>query len=105
VRLSVVDRLGAVAVRVEQERAVVVGRVLRALARRAVVAVAGGRADPPELVDELARRRQPGDVQAPRDRVVRVRGGEREVVPLGEVVARVRLLAPERAQQGRVEPL
>jgi hypothetical protein len=51
----VLDSLGAVSVRVEQEPAVVVLAVLRARARCAVVAVAGFRSDAPELVHVSAR--------------------------------------------------
>jgi hypothetical protein len=47
---AVVYGLGAVSVRVEQERPVVVAAVLRARPGRSVVAVARGRPDLPELV-------------------------------------------------------
>ena len=47
----VVDRLRAVAVRVEQEAAVVVGAVLGTQARLAVVAIAGVDSRLPERVD------------------------------------------------------
>jgi hypothetical protein len=59
----VVDRLGAAAVGVEQERAVVVRHVLGPRTGRAVVAVPGGRAHPPELVDRGTRAHAEADVQ------------------------------------------
>ena len=66
----VVDRLGAVAVGVEQEAAVVVVAVLGPRPRRAVVAMARVRAGAPERLDELARARAEGDVQPARHRVL-----------------------------------
>ena len=54
-QLAVVDGLGAVAVRVEQERAVVVVAVPAARARLAGIAVAGAHAGLPERLDVLAR--------------------------------------------------
>jgi hypothetical protein len=98
-------RLGAVAVGVEQERAVVVVPVLGTGPGRAVVAVAGGGPDAPELVDVLARGRDERDVQAPGHRGLGARLSQREVVPLGELIVAVRLRDAERAQHRRVEPL
>src|SRR6266536_1524894 len=69
---AVMHRLRAVAVRVEQEPAVVIRPVLGAWSRRAVVAVAGFDADAPELVDVLARRRDKADVQPPGGRVLAI---------------------------------
>ena len=63
----VVDGLGAVAVGVEQERPVVLARlVLGAQPGRPVVAIAGLGADSPELVDLVARRGHEADVEPPR---------------------------------------
>ena len=101
--LVVVDRLGAVAVGVEQEAAVVVVAVLRAQAGLPVVAVAGVDARLPERVDVLARRGGEADVEAARGRLLGVRGRERELAPIDEPVGGVRPLDPERAQHGVVE--
>jgi len=100
-----VHRLGAVAVGVEQEGAVVVLAVLRPLAGRAVVAMARGAARLPERVDVRARGCREADVQPARGRVLGVRRGEREVVPLDELVARRGDLDLECAQDGAVERL
>ena len=54
----VVDGFRAVPVGIEEERAVVVVPVLRTRAGGAVVAVAGRRPDPPELVDVSPRGRR-----------------------------------------------
>src|SRR5919205_4473287 len=62
---AVVDGLHAVAVRVEDEGAVVVLPVLRARPRRAVVAIPRAGERVPEPVDVLARGRDEPDVQAP----------------------------------------
>jgi len=96
-----VHGLDAVPVRVEQEGAVVVLAVVLPRPRLAVGAVSGGRADPPELVDERAARRDEADVQAVRRLALR----QREVVPLDEVLVRVRLRDPEHRQHRLVEPL
>ena len=78
----VVDRLGAVAVGVEQEAAVVVVAVLGAQAGLAVVAVAGVDAGLPERVDVLARRRGEADVEAARRGLLGVRGREARTGPI-----------------------
>src|SRR5207249_11189937 len=103
--VAVVDRLGAVAVRVEEERAVVVVAVLRARTGWAVVPVARLRPDAPELVDLRARAGIEADVEAARHRMLAGRRGEREILPLGEVLVAVRPLAADRPQHGLVEPL
>ncbi len=101
----VVDRLGAVAVRVEQKRAVVVLRVLRPRPGWAVVPIAGRGAGPPEVVDVRTRGRHEPDVEVPRGRLLRVGRRQREVVPLGEGLARVASLDSDRAEHGLVEAL
>jgi hypothetical protein len=98
---AVVHGFGAVPVRVEEERAVVVVAVLRAQAGRAIVAVAGVGAGAPELVHALTRRRDERDVEPPRHRLLFVGPREREVVPLRVC----RLLDAERPQHGLVEAL
>jgi hypothetical protein len=99
----VVDRLGAVAVGVEQEAAVVVRPVLRTQPGLAVVAVARVDAGLAERVDVLARRRREADVEASGRRLRGVRGREGELVPLDEPVGGVRPLEPVRAQHRVVE--
>ena len=101
----VVDGLGAVAVGVEQEAAVVVVAVLGPRPRRAVVAVARLRAGAPERLDVLARARAEGDVQPARDRVRGVGRREREVVPLGEARVAVGGLDAQRLEHRVVEGL
>jgi hypothetical protein len=103
---------GAVAVGVEQKAAVVVVAVLRARPGRAVVAVTGVDSGPPEVVDLVPRCGAEADVQPGRDRMLDVRGRQREVVPLGELGAAVAkvaggagLLDPDRAEHGLVEAL
>ena len=80
---AVVHGFGAVAVRVEEERAVVVVAVLRTQPGRAVVWIARGGTRLPELVDVSARRGGEADVQPPRHRALGARRREREVAPLG----------------------
>jgi hypothetical protein len=99
----VVDGLGAVAVGVEQEAAVVVGAVLGARAGLAVVAVAGVDAGLPERVHVLARRRGEADVHAARDRLLVVGRGERELVVVDEPVLGPDALGAERSQHDVVE--
>jgi HAD superfamily hydrolase (TIGR01509 family) len=104
-RALVVDRLGAVAVGVEQERAVVVGPVLGPDARRAVVAVAGVDAGLPGLLDPVAVARHEADVQPAGDRVLGVGRGHAEVLPLAEGPGAVALIDAERLQDDVVEAL
>src|SRR5439155_934272 len=101
----VVHGLGAVAVRVEQEGAVVVRAVLGTRPRRAVVPVTGSGADTPELVDTIWRGRDEPDVEPPRRGPLRSRLRQREVVPLVEVLVGSRPGNAERTQKGLVEPL
>src|SRR5215212_2772157 len=101
---AVVDGLDAVAVRVEQEGAVVVVAVLRPWPRLAVALVAGARAGAPELVHVSMARSGEAHVQPPRDRARIVGLREGEVVPLDEPLAAVRPLDPERAEHGLAEP-
>ena len=100
-----VDRLDAVSVRIEQEGTVVVVAVLGPRAGPAVALVSGRRSRLPEPVDVLPRRGREADVQPPVTGVRVVRSREREVVPLGVVLAAVGLLDLERAKHRLVEAL
>jgi hypothetical protein len=109
VHAAVVHGLDAVAVRVEEERAVVVTGVLRAQAWPTVALVAGFEAALPERIDLGARARPEADVQTGR-RFITAR--DREVAPRGELRAAVaelagrsRLLDAYRAQHSLVEAL
>ena len=101
--LARVHRFDAVAVRVAQERAVVVLSVLRPRTGRAVVGVAGLDAGAVEGVDELVRRRVERDVEVPRDGLTV--GGDREIAPI-DVLGVVHVLrAAEHGEDGLVEAL
>ena len=99
----VVDRLDAVAVGIEEERAVV-GLVVDG--PRAGLAVARvPRPDPgvPERVDVVARAGDEGDVQTGRDGALGVGLGGAEVLPLVEVLGLVRQAVAEGREHGVVE--
>ncbi len=101
----VVHGLGAVAVRVEQEGAVVVVPVLRPRARRAVVAVARPRcrrARTRRRARATARRTRCAGRASPGARRRRLRARSR---PTRRTARRVRLLDAERPQHGLVEAL
>ena len=103
----VVNGLGAVAVGVEEKRAVVVVPVLGPRARRAVVAISRLRPGAPESVDLRPGRRDEGDVEAPRHGILFVCLGEREVGPLGESSGRCGFSRPRarRARSRRSAPM
>ena len=101
----VVDGLRAVAVGVEQERAVVVVAVLRPRARLAVAREAGPGARPPKLVHFGTRGRDETDVQAPGRRLAFRDRSDGEVVSFGDGQVRVGLLDPERREHEVVEAL
>ena len=97
--------LGAVAVGIEQERAVVAVAVLGSRARLAVVGEPGLGSDAPERVDLLDRRRDEADVEPPGDRVLRIGARQQEVLPLRERARSVGLVDSEGGQHCVVETL
>jgi hypothetical protein len=99
-RTAVVDGLRAVAVRVDQQGAVVLLVVLRPQPRLTVARVAGLRSCAPERVDVLTRACDERDMQAARQRPVFARLRHTEIVPLVEVAARERDRATERCKDG-----
>src|SRR3954462_11304062 len=100
-----VNGLDAVAVGVEEKGAVVVVAVLRTRARCAVVLVTGLGSGAPERVRGGARRRGEADVQAARHGVLLVNERQREVLPLGVVLAAARHADADGGQDGVVELL
>ena len=99
------DRLDAVAVGVEQEGAVVRGAVLRARARRSVVAVPGVDTRLPERVDLRAVAGAEADVEPACQRVLAVRRADGPVVPLDERGVRMPGLDTKDAQDRAIEAL
>ena len=100
-----VDGLDAVAVRVEQEAAVVRRPVDRARAGRAVVGMARIDAGLPERVDVRPVGRAEADVQATRHRVLGVRRPDVEVLPFDQLGVRMARLDAQRGEDGAVEAL
>src|SRR5262245_2798617 len=104
--VAVVDSLRTVAVRVEQERAVVVLPVMRPRAGHAVVSMPGVCTDAPELVHELLRRRGESNMEVSRDWIVAVGRGERELsLPDGVFLVTAAPPDPDRLQHGVVDRL
>ena len=101
----VMDRLDAVAIRVEQERAVVGRAVVRARPRRAVAGVPRVDPGPPERVDLRAVARAEANVQPAGDQVLAVRRTDPPVVPPDDVGARVTRPGAQGVQHGAVEAL
>jgi hypothetical protein len=101
-RVAVQAGFDAVAVRVAQEAAVVVRAVGGARAGRPVVSEAGILPRAPEGVHRGGVGRDEAHVHAGRDRVLIVRGGEVEVLPLDQPVLGARHLCAQRAEHGSV---
>src|SRR5207302_294187 len=99
------DRLGAVAVGVEQEPAVVRRGVLRARPRSAIVAVARVDAGPPKRVDLRAVAGAEADVEPAGHRVLAVRRPNGPVLPLDQPGVRVTGLDAQHGEHGAVEAL
>jgi hypothetical protein len=102
-RATVVDGLGAIAVRVEEEGAVVGLVIPRPETRVAVARMTRLRARAPERVDFLARARNERDVQTARHRPIFASLRHPEVVPLVEMIPRVRDNVTERREDCLVE--
>src|SRR5438270_11142328 len=98
-------RLDAVAVRVEQERAVVRRAVLRARPRRTVLAIPRVDARLPERVDLRAVAGAEAEVEPARHRVLPVRRPDVPVIPLDQLGVRMAGLDAQHAQDAAVEAL
>ena len=99
------DGLDAVAVGVEQERAVVVRLVVGSLSRSSRVDQPVGRAHAPERVHVRATRGHEPDMESAGHRSRLRRLQKREVVPLDEPFVRVCHFDPELAEHGPVDRL
>lgn len=100
-----VDRFDAVAIRIEQEGAVLVRPADRARHRRAVVPITGVDPRTPEGVYGLAIGRAEADVQAVGQSVLAVRRADPPVVSPKHLGARTTRLDSEHAEHTAVEAL